>query len=158
MRVREDTPDRLVLTMVPWETWILATLAGPAFMAMALFQPFVMSGWAAVFFFFLGAVAFVAFLAGHAAVRAEFHRPDGTVTITQTRPIGGTSRNVIALAEIEAVDTIVQTDSDDTEHHQIVLVLRRGTRSVALTSMPLLQDQTALANRLAHWLGVPMHG
>lgn len=155
MRVREETPERIVLTLTPWGPWLVACATGAAFLSFALLDPAGLPGWARAVFAGLGLAAPVLFLAGHARVHAVFSRRAGTATITRRRPIGGTSRQVLPLDRIAAVAQKVRTDADCTTFHQIELVLSpRGTR-VALSTGPLATDQSRTARRLAGWLGVP---
>ena len=162
MRIREDTTDRMVLTLTPWAPWIVSCVAGAAFVAFALFDPAGMPGWARAVFGGLGVIVPLGFLASHAVIRAEFSRSRGVVTITRSRPLGGTSRQVIPLDRIEAVEEVVERDVDNTSFHRIELVLGpdgRGHREVTprrvpLTTAPISIDQSEAAHRVAVWLGM----
>lgn len=162
MQVREENSEQIVLTLTPWAPWIVSVLAGAVFLAFAVLAPVEMPGWARAVFGGLGIVAPIGFLSTHATVRAVFSRSSGTASITRNRPIGGTSRQVIPLERIAAVEEIVETDADHTSFHRIELILRPpgavrdgdgGTR-VALTTAPISIDQAETARRLASWLGV----
>lgn len=160
MRVEQENSQHIVLTLTPWGPWIAGVIGGSGFLAFAVFDPAGMPGWANAVFAMLGIAAIFGFLASHAAIRAEFSRPAGTVTIRRKRPIGGTSTDVIRLSQIAAVEEVVETDADNTSFHRIELILSKsgltGGKRVSLTSGPISTDMAETTRRLARWLAVPV--
>lgn len=164
MRIEKNTPQEFTMKMTPWTPWVLAIVIGAAFVAFALFNPADMPGWTLLIFAGLGIAAPLGFLASHAAVTAEFDRREGAVLLSQFRPIGGMSRQVIPLDHILSVDHIVKNDVDNTNYNSIELVLSReasvrfnyGKDRMSLTTAPVQIDLAEPARALGAWLNVPV--
>ncbi|MEO1489540.1 MAG: hypothetical protein AAFR88_08935 [Pseudomonadota bacterium] len=164
MKILEHTKSRITLSLTPWDQWIMPSVIGALFVAAAIFQPFEFPLWAWAVMLGLGILAPLAFLSSHAAVRAEFSRAKGRVTITRMKPLGGTSTETIALADIIGVEEVIETDTDNTDWHKIELIVQNkgfGARSnptkrVALTTGPVSTDMAPAARKLGRWLDVPV--
>lgn len=139
---------------MPWGPWLLSVTSGVIFVLIAALNLASMPLWARLIFLGLGVIAPLTFLSYNAAVRAVFDRPGGVVTITRTRPIGGTSEQVVPLTQIAAVDQIVQTDADGDQDFRFEPVLT-GSKRVSISSGRYLCDQSEERRRLTLWLGLP---